>query len=301
MTTTASPHSPARRTPPRMTDDQRFFFDLKGWLVIPAVLTSEEIAACKAHIDAWMAVPSKLPEHHQNTFSGACSELLDHPVLVGILREIVAPDLMSPMWEPVEHKDMSALESREGQAYSFRCDNSFLVIRKAGQTIQLGAHNGGPSMGPSHHYQFHQGRIFSPATRVVWELNAVKKDGGGTPFLSGSHKSNYNVTPTFTKAGSPGWESYECPAGSLVIFTENVCHGSATWTDPTQPRMAIFSHYMHYGMRFHRSPPPARVTAEMPPLRQTLFRDVWMFEQHAGKVLGNAFYDADNRARTRGE
>lgn len=280
-----------------MTQDQKFLFDLRGWIVLPAVLTDAQTDACKRHLEGMAADPPKLPPHERNTYSGPCQELLDHPALVAVLREIIAPDLTGPEWTPVELKDRDAEARKPSLAYGFRCDNSFHMVRRAGQPLPLGAHNGGPAMGPSHHYQFVNGRIFSPATRVVWELNEVQKDGGGTPFLSGSHKSNYNVPPAFQRRGAEGWESYACPAGSVVIFSENVCHGSAAWTDPRQPRMAIFNHYTHYCMRFHRTPPPPEVVEAMPPLRRTLFRDVWMWDRGEAGAIGNAHYARDNRAR----
>jgi hypothetical protein len=87
----------------------------------------------------------------------------------------------------------------------------------------------------------------------------------------------------------------------MVVFSENVCHGSAAWTDTSQPRVAIFNHYTHYCMRFHRTPPPREAIEEMPPIRRTLFRDVWMFDFRAGKAIGNAYYAPDNRAVATGE
>jgi hypothetical protein len=63
--------------------------------------------------------------------------------------------------------------------------------------------------------------------------------------------------------------------------------------------MAIFSHYTHYCMRFHRMAPHPATIAEMPPLRQTLFRDVWMYDRPASIVLPNNYYDEGNRAHSR--
>ena len=31
-----------------MTDEQRFFFDLRGWMLLPAVLSQQEIDAARA-------------------------------------------------------------------------------------------------------------------------------------------------------------------------------------------------------------------------------------------------------------
>ena len=39
-----------------MTDEQRFFFDLRGWILLPAVLSRQEIDAAKA--ECYAAVES---------------------------------------------------------------------------------------------------------------------------------------------------------------------------------------------------------------------------------------------------
>jgi hypothetical protein len=277
-----------------MTEEQKFLFDLKGWILLPSVLSGAEVAACKAHLRAIGDDPPTLPEHERNSYSGPCQELLDHPAILPVLREIISPDLSAEWTEPTYDKrpEVSA-------AYGFRCDNSFYMIRPAGEDTPFRPHNGGPNMGPSHQYQFIHGKIFSPAVRIVWELTPVKMGGGGTLFLSGSHKSNYDVPNSLLKPDEPQWESYECPAGSVVIFSENLCHGSAPWTDRSEPRMAVFNHYMHYCMRFHRSVPPQEAIEEMPPIRQTLFRDVWMFDHQRDKVYPNTNYGPDNRAHDR--
>jgi hypothetical protein len=273
----------------QMTDQQKFLFDLKGWIVLPAVLGDAEVAACRKHLQTLADAPHSLPEHERNTYSGPCQELLDHPALVPILREIIAADLSDRFMEPAT--------DGEPAAYGFRCDNSFSVTRAADPNTPWGAHNGGPSMGPSHNYEFVNGKMLAPAVRVVWELSPVAKNGGGTPFLSGSHKSNYEIPFEYRQNDDLCWESYACPAGSMVVFSENVCHASAPWTDTTQPRMAIFNHYLHYCMRFHRMAPEHATIEAMPPLRRTLFRDVWMFDRPENKVLPNSYYAADNRAR----
>ena len=277
-----------------MTEEQKFLFDLKGCLALLSVLSDGEIEACKRHLRAINDGPPTLPEHERNSYSGPCQELLDHPAIVSVLREIISPDLPGEWTEPSYNKqpDVSV-------AYGFRCDSSFYMIRPASEETPFRPHNGGPNMGPSHHYQFVHGKIFSPAVRVVWELNPVKMRAGGTLFLSGSHKSNYDVQQSLLQPDDPRWESYECPAGSVVIFSENVCHGSAPWTDTTEPRMAIFNHYMHYCMRFHRSVPHPKTIEAMPAMRQTLFRDVWMFDHQKDKVYPNTYYGPNNRAHSR--
>ena len=73
-----------------MTDEQRFIFDLKGWLLIPSVLQPDEIREIKEFLDALQFNPESLPERDRHVCGGACSQLLDHPVVVGVLNEIIA-------------------------------------------------------------------------------------------------------------------------------------------------------------------------------------------------------------------
>ena len=40
-----------------MSDYEKFLFDLKGFLVIPSVLTDEEIAITRDHIETYMKTP----------------------------------------------------------------------------------------------------------------------------------------------------------------------------------------------------------------------------------------------------
>jgi hypothetical protein len=62
-----------------MTDEQKFLFDLKGWLLLPAVLSAREVEAVKTHLlaggDGW---------------TGPAQVLLDHPAIVDVLNDILS-------------------------------------------------------------------------------------------------------------------------------------------------------------------------------------------------------------------
>ena len=228
-----------------------------------------------------------LPEYQRNSYTGPCGQLLDHPAIVDILREVIGPDIV----EPPERRQPDSQP-----AYGFRCDNSFFMLRTARGDVPRYPHNGGPAMGPSHNYDFVDGKIFSPSVRVACELNPVDRGTGGTVFFSGTHKSSM-VPPREFVDGDEYWETYSCPAGSAVLFTENVCHSSAPWTNPTHNRVAVFNHYMHYCMRFHRTVPNAQALDEMSSMRRSLFRDVWMLDVDGGKLASNVEDNPHNRAQ----
>ena len=77
------------------TDEQRFFFDLRGWILLPSVLTEGEIEEMKAQCYAGTT----------KSYEGPLQNLLDHPAVVGILSEILTE-------EPFERDE----------SYGFRCE-----------------------------------------------------------------------------------------------------------------------------------------------------------------------------------
>ena len=60
-----------------MTDEQKFFFDLRGWITLPRVLADEDIEEMKAEVYGGA----------KNNYEGALQRLLDHPAIVGILSD----------------------------------------------------------------------------------------------------------------------------------------------------------------------------------------------------------------------
>ena len=274
-----------------MTDEQRFTFDLKGWLMIPSVLQPGEIREIKEFLNALESNPETLPERDRHVCGGACSQLLDHPVVVGVLNEII----LSP--GSLREGDVPREVDDEAKTYGFRCDGWHLARRtynpnrSASDAPPSPPHNGGVEMYPTHSFNVFNGRISSPVTRVVWEVNPVKKWMGGTLFMSGSHKSNFPIPPEHRQIDSPLYETYECPAGSVLFFSESVCHGGPHWLDPEHDRMALFFHYMHASAKWHFGAPPHETVMAMPPKRRSLFRGVWM-----GVGQTNDEYSKENRA-----
>ena len=257
-----------------MTDEQKFFFDLKGWLLLPAVLSDDEIAACREHAHKVRFEKDSLPEMMRHPQTGPLAELLDHPAIVGILRTIIAED-------------------RTPDCYGFRCESSFIMHRTNDGGKGLAPHGGGPGTGPLK-YRFEYGAIRSPFTRVAWEFNEVKYKQGGTLLMSGSHKANFHVPRHYSETDMSLFETYACPPGSVLIFSESVCHAGDTWTNADNDRLAMFNCYNHTMCQYHKMNLPAEVVEAMPPKRRTLFRGVWGHDFSIGQP--NDYYSPDNQA-----
>ena len=156
-------------------------------------------------------------------------------------------------------------------------------------------HNGNGLFRPpweSHYYRQIPGRAWSGLTRVVWELNPVKIRKGGTLLISGSHKAAYPAPASVFDLDSPIWDTYECPAGSLLIFSESTTHSAAPWIDEECDRVAIFNLYNTISTRWANWWPEAQLLAEMPPMRRTLFRDRHI-TNNVGDLQANRLFCAE--------
>jgi len=254
-----------------MTDEQKFLFDVKGWLLLKGVLSPEECEAIRRHLYAG-----------GDTFSGPAGELLDHPAVTGVLNEILSDCKLNK-----EH-------------WNFRCENSFVTIRKngwlPGTTSTPHVVKPPQSAGPMS-FTCHNGRMYSGLTRVVWELNPVEHGDGGTLFLSGTHKSNFPFPPSILKNDNENLESYSCPEGSVFIFSESLLHASTAWKSTKYDRVSIFSAYNSVWAQWHKLNLDPTKIASMPRKRQSLFRGVYAIDFHAKpNPVANCEYVPNNQA-----
>jgi len=241
-----------------LSEEQRFVFDTRGWLLLPALLTDEQTTAMRDFCYRLKSDPDSIPAHHRSSIGGPLEHLCDHPAVVGFMDEFVSNGYAGE------------------DCYGFRLESTFSTIRKKGDG-SFQPHGGRGMMnfpGNSHTYHMHHDRAHSGLTRVVWELNPVQRGEGGTLFLTGSHKGAFPPPASAAEPDCDLWEAYECPAGSALIFTEAITHTGARWENAQVDRVAIFNCYNVVGNKWHKWEPHPQQLEEMPFKRQTLFRPV---------------------------
>jgi hypothetical protein len=246
-----------------VNEHDRIVFDLKGYIIKPAVLSEGEVKELREFVLKQRREPESLPPHQRRLPGGPVERLIDHPAVMDVLLDVIDTDVEK-----------------------IRLENIFLSYRD-GEESKWDPHAGGRTTNPNYAYNFHDGRIYAGMTRVVWELTEVLENQGGTCFIPGSHKANYNIRkgPASIDARDSGlWESYACPPGSLVVFSEAVRHSADTWRNPNNPRMAIFCAYNHINVRHHKPSFAPEVIAGLTPEHQRFFREVYhpQFDRMAG-------------------
>jgi hypothetical protein len=237
-----------------MTDEEVFRFDLAGFFVRPAILTPAEVAAIVDQIDRIAHDPLSLPPEQRAVPGGPASLLIDHPQVTDVLFRVIGPDI--------------------------RLEHAVAVWREKGDAHGQGLHSGGPMQDdPVFGYRVRNGRIHAGMMRVIFELTDVRKDDGATVFLTGSHKANFPIHPRHLSLEdgerSEFLTGYDCPAGSAIFFTENLCHAGPVWRR-NRPRVAILHAYSHLAINYHRLTIPPEVINGLPRDKQLFFREPWI-------------------------
>ena len=73
-----------------MTAAQKYLLDLKGWIVFPGLLSPDELEPILEQQWKFLNEPESLPPDERNSVGGPSQVLLDHPVIVGMLNEILS-------------------------------------------------------------------------------------------------------------------------------------------------------------------------------------------------------------------
>ena len=197
----------------------QYLFDLQGYLVLEDVLTADEVSTLNRLLDEQdLPQPGETFSSGEFGMGGSASEvpgflewgkplcdLLDHPRIMPVLRLILGD--------------------------GFRIDHLYGVQMGRG-TDGLQLHGGAtPLYSPSEYYLVRDARIYSGLVAVSWNLTDTGPDHGGFLCVPGSHKSNFVIPDQVHKehVESGCVVVPEVRAGSVVIFTEALTHGTAPW------------------------------------------------------------------------
>src|SRR3989475_1435014 len=160
----------ARPDPKRqdgMTAEERFLFDLEGYLVIKGVLSAPEVGGLQRIAERNMPASSERPAYGRlfrvSAWGAPYQSLIDHPRIVPYLVELIGP--------------------------RFRLDHDFCIFtRKGGRGQDL--HGTESDENPDHWYEYRDGVMRNGLTVVTFFLTAAQVGDGGFCCVPGSHKSN---------------------------------------------------------------------------------------------------------------
>ncbi len=210
-----------------MNDQERFLFDLQGFLAVPDALSTDQIARLNAAVDTVIAgeTDSEMRTHRFGRLLERGTTfhfLIDNPRITPYLEELLGAD--------------------------FRLDHDYAdVIRTGKGPIGTTLHGGATPFDPSQYFHYHNGRMYNGLTVVAYNLKDVHPGDGGFACVPGSHKSNYRFPREWRDLDEP----HPCvqrvtgPAGTAIIFTEALTHGTLPWHGRDERRTVFLKYSPH--------------------------------------------------------
>lgn len=221
-----------------MNENERYLFDLQGFLVVENALDTAQIAALNALIEERTALEVEA-EATTHRFGGLlkwgqpCLDLIDNPHVLTYLEQLIGRTVR------LDHE---------------YCD----IIRGGRGPIGTSLHGGAVTDDPTAYYRFFDGKLRNGLSVVAYNLHDVNPGDGGFGCVPGSHKSNLLLPMEWQDLDNPVScvSAVTGPAGTAVIFTEALTHGTLPWRGQ-QERRTIFYKYspspLSYSRRYYNA------------------------------------------------
>jgi hypothetical protein len=217
--------------------DDLYTFDCFGLIVVPNVLTHSQCIAAWNELDRAMPPDAARPWDFK----------------LGPLHEWGDP-LCQPAQAPALAPYLTAML---GDGY--RLDHSYAIIQSpfAGG---MPLHGGATPYDPAQDYHWRDGRPHCGLVVVSIALADIDPRDGGLAYIPGSHKSNAPIPDAWlTAEACPLTRRLAQPAGSAVIFTEALCHGTWRWTGQGERRSLLYKFAPRHAPWYLKYPAGARL------------------------------------------
>ena len=213
-----------------MNDEERYLFNLQGYLVVRSALTEDFLVRANRAIDELEKLddaqvearglprryrepgdvltqggrpsPGGLPDYDSQIlpFGDFAEELIDWPDTLPRVQEMIG--------EPCRLDAASFMSRNSGGAFHW--------------------HHGGAELLPYSEYKFRDGKFHCVSVKVGYALTDVEIEDGCFAVIPGSHKSNFTnpLVGTVPDPEHPLVRPIPVRAGDAVIFSEDLSHGA---------------------------------------------------------------------------
>jgi ectoine hydroxylase-related dioxygenase (phytanoyl-CoA dioxygenase family) len=195
-----------------MNDQERYLFDLQGFLEVPDALSAEQLTELNRMMDEKV-------EGEMGVEASTCRFMGDLIEWGSVYRDLIDNPRIMPYLDQI-------LGSQ------FRLDHDYAdVIRRGKGPIGTTLHGGATPHDPLFAYACHNEQIRCGLMVVAYNLKDVNPGDGGFGCVPGSHKSNFSFPGEWRDLETlhPFMRAVTGKAGSAILFTEALTHGTLPW------------------------------------------------------------------------
>ena len=213
-----------------MTEEERYLFDLQGFLLLGDVLSPKLLTSCNKVLDHLEDLePEKYPfplvlgdeRSPENLYISnilqsdpAFFPLIDLPPVLDVISEVTGGP--------------------------YRLNHTYTIYRWGGGYTRMHMH--GTPINPKCQYRCHNGQMLSTLTKVVFPLLDCEEEDGCFAVIPGTHKSNFPRPWGSHPNENPALIPVPARAGDAIIFTEALTHGSVI-NSSGRPRRTLYFCY----------------------------------------------------------
>jgi hypothetical protein len=241
-----------------LTDAERYWFDVQGFVVIPGVISCSQVTACNASLEAHRERVEYTPLSENGRGWVVPPPLAGSSPQPGRSQLSHTMQLPSPHCQPFREAFLNekALGCMHGLiGVGFRGTEGRVLLTSEGAEGHA-LHSGGTTRDASeedstlalggHMSLCQNGKLWNAVVSVQYALSAVHAGDGGFCVIPGSHKSNWEC-PRQVRACEIG--SITQPGqlvqpvmqpGDMLLFTEAVTHGTLPWVAQHERRTLMF-------------------------------------------------------------
>ena len=237
-----------------MSTDEKYLFDLLGFVVVRDALSKEQLEVANAAIDSLELTQS--PEYFGDSTALQGENTSTRLGANGSLMELPQP-FCDPFREMLAHPNtIPHLNTILGEGWRLDHGPGLIAMDKG---CSGGLLHGNFDNAP---YFYREGKIFTGLCVIEYLLADEGPGDGGVCVVPGSHKANLTCPNKMLK-----WEQYQeyvteihAKAGDAIIFTEACTHGTLPWTADHQRRAVLYKYntgHMSWGGGGLHGPLPA--------------------------------------------
>ena len=217
-----------------MTEQQKYLFDLQGFIVLKNVVPLDIVEACNRVLDQFENMP---PEEYPPPLVLGTQKTEKELYISNILESDPA---FIPLIDIPEV--LSIIEGVTGGPY--RLNHTYTIYRWKDGYTQMHMH-ATPIISKCQ-YHCRNGQMVSTLTKAVFPMIDCEVEDGCFAAIPGAHKSNFPRPWGDHPDENPALTPIPANAGDAIIFTEALTHGSVMNTSGRRRRTVFFCYSIGY-------------------------------------------------------